>query len=380
MKRLDTAQGRRLADHWVREITRITTRPWRIMEICGGQTQAIVKFGIDQLLPPEIELLHGPGCPVCVTPLEMVDRALAIAARPNVIFCSFGDMLRVPGSTSDLLQLKAQGADVRVLYSPLDALAIARKNPGKSVVFFAIGFETTAPANALAIHQAHERGLSNFSALVSHVLTPPAITAILQDPAHRVHAFLGPGHVCSVMGTSEYHPIAARYRVPIVITGFEPLDLLEGVSRAVRRLEAGEPGVENQYSRVVNDQGNRASQSLLERVFEVCDRKWRGIGLLPKSGLRLRYEYRAHDALRVFEVDDITTQEPGECISGQVLRGVKKPTDCPAFGVRCNPEAPLGATMVSSEGACAAYHAYGRNPLPLSRLAQGKMGPPGIQP
>src|SRR5450755_1235539 len=380
MKRLDTAQGRRLADHWVRELTRITTRPWRIMEICGGQTQAIVKFGIDQLLPPEIELLHGPGCPVCVTPLEMVDRALAIGARPDTIFCSFGDMLRVPGSAGDLLQLKAQGADVRVLYSPLDALAIARKNPDKAVVFFAIGFETTAPANALAIQQAHERGLSNFSALVSHVLTPPAITAILQAPAHRVQAFLGPGHVCSVMGTSEYQPIAARYRVPIVITGFEPLDLLEGVWRAVRRLEAREPGVENQYIRVVSDQGNRASQSLLDRVFEVCDRKWRGIGLLPKSGLRLRYEYRAHDALRVFQVDDIVTQEPAECISGQVLRGLKKPTDCPAFGIRCNPESPLGATMVSSEGACAAYHAYGRNPLPLSRLAQGKMGPPGIQP
>jgi hydrogenase expression/formation protein HypD len=380
MKRLDTAQGRRLADHWVREISRITTRPWRIMEICGGQTQAIVKFGIDQLLPPEIELLHGPGCPVCVTPLEMVDRALAIAARPDTIFCSFGDMLRVPGSAGDLLQLKAQGADVRVLYSPLDALAIARKNPDKAVVFFAIGFETTAPANALAIQQAHERGLSNFSALVSHVLTPPAITAILQAPAHRVQAFLGPGHVCSVMGTSEYQPIAARYRVPIVITGFEPLDLLEGVWRAVRRLEAREPGVENQYSRVVSDQGNRASQSLLDRVFEVCDRKWRGIGILPKSGLRLRYEYRAHDALRVFEVDDITTQEPSECISGQVLRGLKKPTDCPAFGIRCNPESPLGATMVSSEGACAAYHAYGRNPLPVSRLRQEKMSVPGGQP
>jgi hydrogenase expression/formation protein HypD len=380
MKRLDTAQGRRLADHWVREISRITTRPWRIMEICGGQTQAIVKFGIDQLLPPEIELLHGPGCPVCVTPLEMVDRALAIAARPDTIFCSFGDMLRVPGSAGDLLQLKAQGADVRVLYSPLDALAIARKNPDKAVVFFAIGFETTAPANALAIQQAHERGLSNFSALVSHVLTPPAITAILQAPAHRVQAFLGPGHVCSVMGTSEYQPIAARYRVPIVITGFEPLDLLEGVWRAVRRLEAREPGVENQYIRVVSDQGNRASQSLLDRVFEVCDRKWRGIGILPKSGLRLRYEYRAHDALRVFEVDDITTQEPSECISGQVLRGLKKPTDCPAFGIRCNPESPLGATMVSSEGACAAYHAYGRNPLPVSRLRQEKMSVPGGQP
>jgi hydrogenase expression/formation protein HypD len=372
VKRPDAAQGRRLAEHWAEKIAQRTTRPWRIMEVCGGQTQAIVKFGLDQLLPAEIELLHGPGCPVCVTPLEMVDRALAIAARPGVIFCSFGDMLRVPGTAGDLLQLKAQGADVRVLYSPLDALTIAHKNPDRSVVFFAIGFETTAPANAMAIDQALQRGLTNFSALVSHVLTPPAITAILQDRSHRVDAFLGPGHVCSVMGTREYQPIAAHYRVPIVITGFEPLDLLEGVWRAVARLEAGEPGVDNQYSRVVNEHGNRASQALLERVFEVCDRKWRGIGLLPKSGLRLRYEYRAHDALRVFEVDDIRTQEPAECISGQVLRGVKKPSDCPAFGTRCTPESPLGATMVSSEGACAAYHAYARDRVPVARLIRGQ--------
>jgi len=347
------------------------------MEICGGQTQAIVKFGIDQLLPPQIELLHGPGCPVCVTPLEMVDRALSIAARPNVIFCSFGDMLRVPGSDGDLLQAKAQGADVRVLYSPLDALSIAQKNPDKSVVFFAIGFETTAPANAMAVHQAKRRGLRNFSALVSHVLTPPAITAILQDPAQQVQAFLGPGHVCSVMGTREYEPIAARYRVPIVVSGFEPLDLLEGVWRAVVQLEAGKHEVDNQYSRVVDAKGNPASQALLERVFEVCDRKWRGIGLLPKSGLRLKYEYREHDAMRVFEVEDIATQEPAACISGQVLRGIKKPTDCSAFGTTCNPEHPLGATMVSSEGACAAYHAYGRARIPAERLARGADGAAG---
>ena len=370
MKRPTSAEGRRLADHWAREIARITTRPWRIMEICGGQTQAIVKFGLDQLLPPELELLHGPGCPVCVTPLEMVDRALAIAGRKDVIFCSFGDMLRVPGSSGDLLQAKAQGADVRVLYSPLDALTIAQKNPNKSVVFFAIGFETTAPANAMAVHQAKRRGLGNFSALVSQVLTPPAITAILQDPAQRVQAFLGPGHVCSVMGTSEYLPIASRYRVPIVISGFEPLDLLEGVWRAVTQLEAGRSEVENQYSRVVSSEGNAPSRALLEEVFEVCDRKWRGIGLLPKSGLRLRYEYRAHDALRVFEVEDIATEEPSECISGQVLRGIKKPTDCPAFGTRCNPENPLGATMVSTEGACAAYHTSGRHAVPASRLVR----------
>jgi hydrogenase expression/formation protein HypD len=374
MKRPDLSQARRLASHWSDELAAHTTKPWRIMEICGGQTQSIVKFGLDQLLPAQIELLHGPGCPVCVTPLEMVDRALAIAARPDVIFCSFGDMLRVPGSSGDLLQAKAQGADVRVLYSPLDALGIARNNPEKKVVFFAIGFETTAPANAMAIHRARERGLRNFSALCSHVLTPPAMTAILQDPAQRVQAFLGPGHVCSVMGTAEYLPIAARYRVPIVITGFEPLDLLEGVWRAVQQLEAGESGVDNQYSRVVQAEGNRASQALLHEVFEVCDRKWRGIGLLPKSGLRLRYEYRAHDALHVFEVDDIVTEEPSECLSGQVLRGLKKPSECPAFGSRCTPEHPLGATMVSSEGACAAYHAYGRAPVPSARLARGPAG------
>jgi len=377
VKRPSASEGRRLARHWASEIARISTRPWRIMEICGGQTQAIVKFGIDQLLPPQIELLHGPGCPVCVTPLEMVDRALSIAARPNVIFCSFGDMLRVPGSDGDLLQAKAQGADVRVLYSPLDALSIAQKNPDKSVVFFAIGFETTAPANAMAVHQAKRRGLRNFSALVSHVLTPPAITAILQDPAQQVQAFLGPGHVCSVMGTREYEPIAARYRVPIVVSGFEPLDLLEGVWRAVVQLEAGKHEVDNQYSRVVDAKGNPASQALLERVFEVCDRKWRGIGLLPKSGLRLKYEYREHDAMRVFEVEDIATQEPAACISGQVLRGIKKPTDCSAFGTTCNPEHPLGATMVSSEGACAAYHAYGRARIPAERLARGADGAAG---
>ncbi len=373
MRRLEAAESRRLAEHWAARIAASVTRPWRIMEICGGQTQAIVKFGIDQLLPPELELLHGPGCPVCVTPLEMVDRALAIAARPDVIFCSFGDMLRVPGSETDLLQAKARGADVRVLYSPLDALAIAKKHPDKQVVFFAIGFETTAPANAMAIHRARERGLKNFSALCSHVLVPPAITAILQDPEQRVQAFLGPGHVCSVVGTAEYLPIAERFKIPIVVTGFEPLDLLEGVWRAVQQLEAGEARVENQYSRVVQSAGNVASQALLQEVFEVCDRKWRGIGSLPQSGLRLREAYRAHDASYVFQVNEITTQEPAACISGQILRGLKKPTDCSAFGRECTQEHPLGATMVSSEGACAAYHAYGRGPIPASRLAQSAL-------
>jgi len=372
MRRLEPDESRRLAEHWANEIARTTTRPWKIMEVCGGQTQTIVKFGLDQLLPSQIELLHGPGCPVCVTPLEMIDRALAIARARDVIFCSFGDMLRVPGSDGDLLGLKAQGADIRVLYSPLDALSIARQNPERRVVFFAIGFETTAPANAIAIQQARQRGLGNFSALCSHVLVPPAMLAILQDPEQCVQAFLGPGHVCSVMGLSEYEPIAAQFSVPIVVTGFEPLDLLEGVCLAVQHLEAGRSGVDNQYARVVQAEGNLASQRLLASVFEVCDRKWRGIGLLPRSGLQLRDEYSAHDALKVFEVGDLTSDEPAECISGQILRGLKKPSDCPAFGERCTPESPLGATMVSSEGACAAYHAYGR--VPVARLARGAGG------
>lgn len=373
MRRLEPSESQRLAEHWADRIARITTRPWKIMEVCGGQTQAIVKFGIDQLLPPEIELLHGPGCPVCVTPLEMIDRAQAIARSPDVIFCSFGDMLRVPGSDGDLLGLKARGADIRVLYSPLDALTIARQNPERRVVFFAIGFETTAPANAMAIHQARERGLSNFSALCSHVLAPPAMLAILRDPEQRVQAFLGPGHVCSVMGLSEYEPIAAQFSMPIVVTGFEPLDLLEGLFLTVQHLEAGRSCVDNQYARVVRAQGNTASRALLARVFEVCDSKWRGIGVLPMSGLRLRDEYRAHDALHVFELGAVTTEEPAECISGSILRGLKKPTDCPAFGKRCTPESPLGATMVSSEGACAAYHAYGRA-VPTARLTRGTQG------
>jgi len=372
MRRLEPNESRRLAEHWANQIASSTTRPWKIMEVCGGQTQTIVKFGIEQLLPEQIELLHGPGCPVCVTPLEMIDRALAIAGQPDVIFCSFGDMLRVPGTDGDLLGLKARGADVRVLYSPLDALTIARQNPARRVVFFAIGFETTAPANAMAINQARQRGLSNFSALCSHVLAPPAMLAILQDPEQRVQAFLGPGHVCSVMGVSEYEPIAEQFSLPIVVTGFEPLDLLEGICLAVQHLEAGRSGVDNQYARVVQARGNPASQALVASVFEVCERKWRGIGSLPNSGLRIRDEYRAHDALNVFELGDLTTEEPAECISGQILRGLKKPTDCPAFGGRCTPESPLGATMVSSEGACAAYHAYGR--VPIARLVRGAEG------
>jgi hydrogenase expression/formation protein HypD len=320
-----------------------------------------VKYGIDRLLPREVELVHGPGCPVCVTSLEMIDRAHAIASRPEVTFCSFGDMLRVPGSRGDLLELKSRGADVRVVYSPLDAVKLAASRPDRQVVFFAIGFETTAPPNAMAVWLARKRKLENFSVLVSHVLVPPMISAILQAPGNRVQGFLGPGHVCTVMGTSEYEPIARRYRVPIVITGFEPLDLIEGVLRTVKQLEAGQAEVENQYARAVRAGGNEASRRLIDDVFEVSDRKWRGVGLIPKSGFKLRHEYRAHDAQRRFEVEDIETRESSLCISGQVLKGLKKPHDCPAFGKECTPQTPLGATMVSAEGACAAYYLHGRH-------------------
>jgi hydrogenase expression/formation protein HypD len=342
-------------------IGRTVTRPWVIMEVCGGQTHTIVRYGLDEMLPPLVELVHGPGCPVCVTSLEMLDRAHAIALRPDVTFCSFGDMLRVPGSRGDLLGLKSQGCDVRVVYSPLDAVAIAAANPRRQVVFFAIGFETTAPANAMAVWLARRRRLTNFSLLVSHVLVPPAMTAILQAPGNRVQGFLGPGHVCTVMGTREYEPIAARYGVPIAITGFEPLDMLEGILMTVHQLEAGHAAVEIQYSRAVSPDGNPTAKRLLDEVFEVCDRKWRGIGSIPKSGYRLRYEYREHDAERRFEVDGIATRESPLCISGQILKGLKKPAECPAFGAQCTPVTPLGATMVSSEGACAAYYAYGRH-------------------
>jgi hydrogenase expression/formation protein HypD len=353
----DADAARKLAD----AIARTVTRPWVIMEVCGGQTHTIVKYGIDRVIPPEVELVHGPGCPVCVTCLEMIDRAHAIASRPGVIFCSFGDMLRVPGSRGDLLQVKSQGGDVRIVYSPLDAVNLAAANPDKQVVFFAIGFETTAPPNAMAVWLAKRRGLSNFSVLVSHVLVPPSITSILQSAGNRVQGFLGPGHVCTVMGYREYEPIAKRYHVPIVITGFEPVDMLEGVLLTVRQLEAGQATVENQYSRAVRADGNAQSRALIEDVFEICDRKWRGVGIIPKSGYKLRYEYRQHDAERIFEVEDIETQESTLCISGQVLRGLKKPHDCPAFGKTCTPQTPLGATMVSAEGACAAYYAYGRH-------------------
>jgi hydrogenase expression/formation protein HypD len=361
MKYVDEYRDGEAAAKLAEAVARTVTRPWTIMEVCGGQTHSIVKYGIDEMLPPGIELVHGPGCPVCVTSLEMIDRAHAIASRPDVTFCSFGDMLRVPGSRGDLLQLKAQGFDVRVVYSPLDAVNLAAANPRRKVVFFAIGFETTAPPNAMAVWLARKRRLQNFSVLVSHVLVPPMITAILQAPGNRVQAFLGPGHVCTVMGTTEYEPVARRYKVPIVVTGFEPIDLLEGVLRTVRQLEAGRAEVENQYGRAVRREGNAQSKKLMDDVFEVCDRKWRGVGLIPKSGYKLRYEYRDHDAEHLFEVDAIETQESPLCISGQILKGLKKPHDCPAFGKQCTPQTPLGATMVSSEGACAAYYLYGRH-------------------
>ena len=360
MKYLDEYRDAAAARRLVAAIASTARRPWVLMEVCGGQTHSIVKYGIDELLPPGVELVHGPGCPVCVTSLEMIDRAHAIAARRDVIFCSFGDMLRVPGSRGDLLALKSQGADVRIVYSPLDAVKLAASNPKRAVVFFAIGFETTAPANAMAASLAKKRGLRNFSLLVSHVLTPPAITAILQSPDNRVQAFLGPGHVCTVMGTAEYEPIARHYRVPVIVSGFEPLDLLDAIFRAVRQLEEGRAEVEIAYARAVRPEGNEASRRLIDEVFEVCDRKWRGVGSIPKSGYKLRWEYRDHDAERRFEVEDIETHESPVCISGQVLRGIKKPRDCPAFGKQCTPDTPLGATMVSAEGACAAYYAYGR--------------------
>jgi hydrogenase expression/formation protein HypD len=361
MKYLDEYRDAEVARGLLEEIRRVQKRPWVLMEVCGGQTHSIVKFGIDDLLPQGIELVHGPGCPVCVTPLELIDKAHAIASRPDVIFCSFGDMLRVPGSESDLLTVKSRGADVRVVYSPLDCLRIARNHPGKQIVFFAIGFETTAPANAMLVWRAKQEGIQNVSVLVSHVLVPPALEAILDSPYNRVQGFLGPGHVCAIMGYREYEEISARYKVPIVITGFEPVDLLEGVLMVVRQLEEGRAKVENQYVRAVTREGNQAAQEVVFRVFEVCARKWRGVGLIPHSGYRLREEFQNFDAERRFDVGAIDTKEPSVCISGEVLRGIKKPRDCPAFGTDCTPAHPLGATMVSSEGACAAYYLYGRH-------------------
>jgi hydrogenase expression/formation protein HypD len=360
VKYLDEFNDPELAAQQFAEIERIVTRDWALMEVCGGQTHSIVRNGIDQLLPDRVRLIHGPGCPVCVTPLETIDKALAIAARDDTIFCSFGDMLRVPGSRDDLFTIRSNGGDVRVVYSPLDAVRIATDNPDKQVVFFGIGFETTAPANAMTVLEAERRGITNFSVLVSHVLVPPAIEAIASSPLTQVNAYLAAGHVNVVMGTEDYEPLAERYHVPIVVTGFEPLDVLEGIRRALIQLEEGRAEVENAYPRAVQAAGNRAAQAVLTEVFEVCDRQWRGIGMIPQSGWRLSERYRAYDAEHRFEVADLEVQESALCRSGEVLQGLLKPNECEQFGVTCTPRNPLGATMVSSEGACAAYYQYRR--------------------
>lgn len=360
MKYLSEFRDPKLAGKLFNEIREIVTRPWAVMEVCGGQTHSIIRNGIDQLLPKAVELIHGPGCPVCVTPLDMIDRALEIASKPEVIFCSFGDMLRVPGSEKDLFRIRSEGGDVRVVYSPLDALKVARENPGKEVVFFGIGFETTAPANAMAVFQAAQQNLRNFSMLVSHVLVPPALAFIMESVENRVQGFLAAGHVCSVMGYEQYLPLAEKYRVPIVVTGFEPLDLLEGLRKVVRQLEEGRAEVENAYPRAVTRKGNRPAKEMLERVFETTDRSWRGIGEIPQSGWRLRPEFADFDASLRFSVDGSKTSEPSVCRSGEVLQGTLKPPQCSAFGKECTPRTPLGATMVSSEGACAAYYLHRR--------------------
>jgi hydrogenase expression/formation protein HypD len=374
MKYVDEYRDETTAQRYVEAIQRTVTRRWTLMEICGGQTHTILKFGLDRMLPEEVTLVHGPGCPVCVTPVELLDKAIAIASRPErcpepcpeprrravegVTFTSFGDMLRVPGSHKDLLMVKAEGGDVRMVYSPLDALKLAQQDPEREVVFFAVGFETTAPANAMAVWQARQMGLPNFSVLSAHVLVPPAIEAILSAPGNEVQGFLAPGHVCTVMGYWEYEPIAEQYRVPIVVTGFEPVDILQGLYMTLRALEEGRYEVENQYARSVRREGNPQAQQLIRQIFEVTDRAWRGIGVIPQSGLRLREEYAEFDAERRFDVAEMAVEESPECIAGLILQGRKKPPECTAFGIRCTPEHPLGAPMVSSEGACAAYYRY----------------------
>jgi hydrogenase expression/formation protein HypD len=360
MRYLDEYRSEAAAKRMAKQIRQVTSRSWTLMEICGGQTYTIVKYGIEELLPKEITLVHGPGCPVCVTPLELIDKAIVIASSPGVIFTSFGDMLRVPGSSTDLLTVKAEGGDVRMVYSPLDAVKIAQNNVHKKVVFFAVGFETTAPANAMAVWQAKRLGLKNFSILCSHVLVPPAIEALLSSPGNRVQGFLAAGHVCTVMGYEEYIPLASRYHTPIVVTGFEPVDILQGVYMTVKQLEEGRAEVENQYARSVRREGNVPARNLLADVFRTTNRTWRGIGEIPNSGYALSPEYADYDAEKIFSVEQIKTRESEECIAGQVLQGLKKPHECPAFATTCIPEHPLGAPMVSSEGACAAYYHFGR--------------------
>jgi hydrogenase expression/formation protein HypD len=360
MKYVNEYRDAELVHGVIEEIRRTVTRSWTLMEICGGQTHAIVRHGIDQLLPPEIELVHGPGCPVCVTPLELIDKGLAIASKPDVIFCSYGDMLRVPGSNADLFSVKAQGGDVRVVYSPLDAVKLAQENPDKQIVFFAIGFETTAPPNVMSVLQAQRLTLTNFSVLISHVRVPPAIRAILSSPQNRVQGFLLAGHVSAVMGYWEYPPLVDEFKIPMVVTGFEPLDIVHGILKTVQLLEAGKIEVSNAYPRAVTFEGNQSAQKRINQVFQECDRKWRGIGMIPMSGWGLRPEFDAFNAEKKFDVETIHAEESPLCIAGQILQGLKKPHHCPAFGTVCTPENPLGATMVSSEGACAAYYRYGR--------------------
>jgi len=367
MKYLDEYRDGDLTRKILEEINQTVTRPWKIMEVCGGQTHSIIKSGLDQLLPPEIDLVHGPGCPVCVTPLELIDKAIALASRPEIIFTSYGDMLRVPGSERDLFSVKAEGGDVRIVYSPLDALKIANQNPDKTVVFFGIGFETTAPANAMAVMQAKNQGIKNFAMLVSHVTVPPAITALMESPDVQVNAFLAAGHVCTVMGYWEYEQLVEKYQVPVVVMGFEPVDIARALLMCVQQLESGRAEVENAYARSVAKEGNLPAQGIINQVFEHTDRAWRGIGVIPQSGYRLQEEYAHYDAeLRFPEIQTIAPQEPSVCISGLVLQGVKKPNECSAFGKQCTPGNPLGATMVSSEGACAAYYQYGRYAISLA--------------
>lgn len=360
MKYVDEFRDPKAAKVLINKIYEITKKSWTVMEVCGGQTHTILKYGLEEMLPEKIRIVHGPGCPVCVTPLELIDKAIAIASREDVIFTSFGDMLRVPGSEDDLLSIKASGGDIRMVYSQLDAVKIARENPDKKVVFFAVGFETTAPGNAMAVKQAQKLGLDNFSILCSQVLVPPAIEAIMSSEVSQVQGFLAAGHVCTVMGFHEYLPLAAKYNIPIVVTGFEPVDLLQGVYMVIKQLEESRVEVENQYSRVVSQEGNIAAQNLLKEVFDVVDRKWRGIGTIPLSGFSLKEEYAKYDAEKLFNVEHIQISESEICIAGEVLQGLKKPTDCSEFGTNCTPEHPIGAPMVSAEGACAAYFHYGK--------------------
>ena len=360
MRYIDEYRDEQIVRALAASIARRVTRPWSLMEICGGQTHTIMRYGLDELLPEAVRLVHGPGCPVCVTPLEVVDKAIRIASTPDVTLASYGDMLRVPGSHSDLLRVKAAGGDVRIVYSPMEAVKLARALPQRRVVFFAIGFETTAPPNAMAVWEAHRIGLTNFSMLVSHVLVPPALRLLLNSPDTQVQGLIAPGHVCTVMGCREYEEICRDYHVPVVVGGFEPADLMEAVRMLVAQLEEGRCEVENQYSRSVSREGNLPAQRLMEQVFEICDRKWRGIGPIPRSGLALRPEFAAYDAEQVFPLAGVTAEEPPECISALVLQGLKRPTDCPVFGARCTPENPMGAPMVSAEGACAAYYRYRR--------------------